>query len=107
MPFTRPEPLRGKHDFGDFACGDESLDLWLHRHARQAEAGRSARVFITTDGKAVVGYYALAAGQIDAAVATARATKGQPAGRPVPAVILTRLALDGRQPGGGGGRSAL
>jgi GNAT superfamily N-acetyltransferase len=107
MAYSRPEPLRGKHGFGAFNCGEESLDSWLQRYSRQAEAAGSARVFVTTDGTDVVGYYALAVGQVEAKHGTARLAKGQPRGKPVPVVILARLAVDQRHQGRGIGRSLL
>lgn len=107
MTYSRPEPLRGKHDVGAFGCGEESLDSWLHRYSRQAEAAGSARVFVTADGTDVVGYYALVVGQVEAEDGTARLVKGQPRGKPVPVVILARLAVDERHQGKGLGRSLL
>lgn len=107
MGYTAPEPLRGKHELGGFNCGEESLDSWLHRHSRQAEAAGSARAFVATDGMRVVGYYALVVGQIEPREGTARLLKGQPAGRSVPVVILARLAVDRRHQGQGLGRSLL
>lgn len=107
MAYSRPDPLRGKHDLGSFNCGEESLDGWLHRYSRHAEAAGSARVFVTTDGREVVGYYALAVGQVEAKDGTERLRKGQPGGRPIPVVILARLAVDQRHQGRGIGRSLL
>ncbi len=62
---------------------------------------------MTTDGKRVVGYYALAVGQVEPDAATERPLKGQPAKRPVPVVILARLAVDREHQGKGVGRSLL
>jgi predicted N-acetyltransferase YhbS len=107
MAFSAPEPLRGKHDFGDFSCGEDSLDVWLHRYSRHAEASRSARVYVTTDGRQVAGYYALTVGQVEHAEATARLLKGQPAEASVPIVLLGRLAVDRRHQHNGLGRSLL
>jgi GNAT superfamily N-acetyltransferase len=107
MAYSRPEPLRGKHDFGSFGCGEESLDSWLHRYSRHPEAAASARVFVTTDSTHVAGYYALAVGQVEPVDGTARLVKGQPQGKPVPVVILARLAVDERHQGQGLGRSLL
>ncbi len=108
MAYSRPEPLRGKHRLETFDCGDESLNMWLLRYSRHAEAVQSARVFVTTnDGEHVVGYYALVVGQVQAEAATARLLKGQPAGRPVPVVILARLAVDQRHQNREIGRSLL
>jgi len=110
MAYTTPEPLRGKYSVDGFESGEDSLDEWLTRYARMAEATGSARVFVTTeDGKQVVGYYALAAGQVLPADATVRLLKGQPRehSRPVPVVILARLAVDRRYQGQQLGRSLL
>jgi ribosomal protein S18 acetylase RimI-like enzyme len=107
MSYTQPEPLRGKHDFGDFSCEEEALDSWLHRHSRHAEAAGSARTFVTCDGSRVIGYYALAIGQVEPENATDRLLKGQPARRPVPVLVLARLAVDRRHKERGIGRSLL
>lgn len=107
MTYSRPEPLRGKHDLAGFCSGEDSLDNWLHRYSRHAEAAGSARVFVTSDGDRVVGYYALAVGQVEPSAATERLLKGQPAKRPVPVVILARLAVDHGHQGHGVGRSLL
>lgn len=58
-------------------------------------------------GETVVGYYALAVAQILPEDATARTLKGQPRARPVPAILLARLAVDRRRQGAGLGRSLL
>jgi predicted N-acetyltransferase YhbS len=55
----------------------------------------------------VVGYYALTAGEVEAADATTRLLKGQPAGRAVPVLVLARLAVDQGHQGRGVGRSLL
>lgn len=107
MGYSRPEPLRGKHDLGSFSCGEQSLDTWIHRYARHAEAVQSAKVYVTTDGSTVVGYYALAVGQVEPGEATPRLLKGQPVGQSVPVVILARLAVDRDHQGRGLGRSLL
>lgn len=108
MPFSAPERLRGKHSTDGFACGEESLDIWLERHARHAEEAGSARTFVSTeDGTRVAGYYALTVGEVGPSVATERLLKGQPTGKAVPVVVLARLAVDLRHQGTGLGRSLL
>ena len=109
MAYRRPEPLGSQHRLDQFECGEPALDEWLKRHARAAHASDSARVFVATleDGETVAGYYALAAAQVAPEEAIARATKGQPRSRPVPAVLLARLAVDRQHQGTGIGRSLL
>jgi GNAT superfamily N-acetyltransferase len=109
VAYGRPEPLGKHHRVDDFECGEPPLDEWLKRHARGAHALGSARVFVTTleDGETVVGYYALAAAQVAPDEATERALKGQPRTRPVPAILLARLAVDRKHQRAGLGRSLL
>jgi GNAT superfamily N-acetyltransferase len=107
MGYSRPQPLRGTHDFSEFVSGEVSLDSWLQRHARHAEAAGSARTFLTTDGKGVVGFYSLAIGQVQPSDAPDRLLKGQPSQRPVPVIVLARLAVDRKHQKRGVGRSLL
>ena len=109
MAYRPPAPLEKHHRLDDFDCGEPALNEWLTRHARGAHASGSARVFVTTleDGETVVGYYALAAAQVAPEAATERALKGQPRMRPVPAVLLARLAIDREHQRAGIGRSLL
>lgn len=109
MAYRRPEPLAKHHHFDDFRCGEPALDDWLQRHARASQASDSARVFVVTleVGDTVVGYYAIAAAQVAPEEATERALKGQPRARPVPAILLARLAVDQGHQGAGVGSSML
>jgi GNAT superfamily N-acetyltransferase len=109
VAYRAPEPLGKQHRVDDFDCGEPALDDWLKRHALGAQASGSARVFVTTldDEEAVVGYYALAAAQVAPEEATARALKGQPRARPIPAILLARLAVDRNHQRAGVGRSLL
>jgi predicted N-acetyltransferase YhbS len=98
VAYRPPEPLDDRHRLDDFDSGSQPLDDWLKRHARQAHASGSARVFVTVESDdedhAVIGYFGLAAAQVEASEATERSLKGQPKLRPVPAVLLARLAVD-------------
>jgi predicted N-acetyltransferase YhbS len=105
---SRPEPLRGKHETEGFECGERSLDLWIEKHARQAEASGSARVFVTTDdGRRVVGFYALAAAVVRPRDATRRLMRGQSKHQAVPAILIGRLAVVIDHQGERVGRSLL
>ena len=109
MGYSRPQPLEKWHRLDDFDCGDRALDDWLKKHARASHAAGAARVFVAAaeDGKIVVGYFALASAQVEASDATERVRKGLPAHRPIPAVLLARLAVDLRHQRSGLGTSLL
>lgn len=99
MPYRAPEPLGHDHDLAGFESGEPALDDWLGRHARSSHAAGAARVYVTTEADGphrVVGYYALCAAQLVPQNATERLMKGQPARRPVPVILLARLAVDRR-----------
>jgi predicted N-acetyltransferase YhbS len=109
LSYRPPEPLAKQHRLEDFRCAETALGEWVMRHARSAQAADSAKVFVTTldDAETVVGYYALAAAQVEPGDATERARKGQPSTRPVPAVLLARLAVHEDHQGAGLGQSLL
>lgn len=93
MAYSNPEPLGKAHDCEAFDCGEPALNDWLKRHALQAQRSHSARVFVTTDGERVVGYYAIASAHVQAEDASERVKKGMPR-HPIPVILLARLAVD-------------
>ena len=96
------------HEVADFACGEESLDRWLHRYAGQGERRDATRTFVATDKQgAVCGYYTLVAGQLEHVEATEAVRKGLSRHFPIPVAILARLAVDERSQGQGLGASLL
>lgn len=106
MNLRPPEPLDARHRLEGFASGQATLDLWLVRHARQAQASGSARTFVACDEDRVAGYYSLTVGQVDQADAPPRVSQGM--GRfPVPVVILARLAVARELQGQGIGAALL
>ena len=107
MTLSASQPLGAAHRLDGFHCGQPTLDDWLLRHARQANASGSARTFvIATDANEVVGYFALTVGQIDTLEAPERIRQGM--GRyPLPVVVLARLAVDQRSQGLGVGIGLL
>lgn len=107
MPYSRPEPLDKRHIRDDFTCGEPALDDWLKKHAAANHASDACRVFVTTDGDSIVGYYGLAGGAVAPADATSRLARGQPMHRPIPVVVLARLAVDLGHQGAGLGSSLL
>ncbi|MBI2773118.1 MAG: GNAT family N-acetyltransferase [Chloroflexi bacterium] len=110
MAYRQAELLRPDHQAAGFQCEEPALTEWLKRHALVAQASGSARVYVVTTETApttVVGSYALAAASVASEDATERALRGQPRERPVPAILLARLARDDRHRAAGLGASLL
>ncbi len=107
---TAPRPLAAHDALEEFDCGQPSLNDWLVRHARQAQASGSSRTFAALNsgkpGAAVVGYYSLTVGQVDTLEVTERIRKGM-GQYPIPIVLLARLAVDLRHQGKGIGPGLL
>lgn len=81
-----------RHEAYGFACGEESMDLWLREQAIAATARRTARTWVwTNEDDAIVGYYALAAHKVAREQVPNKIGRGGPA--EIPAVLLARLAL--------------
>lgn len=106
MSLSGPAALNPGHRLEHFDCGNVSLNIWLQRHARQAQASGSAQTFVIADDKRVAGYYSLTVGQIDTLDAPGRIRKGM-GQYPIPVVILARLAVSARYQGQGLGYGML
>lgn len=93
--YTSPELLTRAHDVADFDCGSVALSEWLKKYALAAQNSGSSRVYVTcvSGSEQVVGYYALAAGEVAHESASPRMTQG-PGKYPVPVIVLTRLGVD-------------
>lgn len=102
----RVEPLGAGHDLDAFACGNDELDQWLKRHARDA-AGQGTRTYVLIEetSGAIVGYFALAPHLVEREQAPPRIGRGAP--RRIPAILLAKLALDERLQGKGLGGELL
>lgn len=106
MSLRGPEPLAAPHRLEGFDCGKPSLNDWLLRHARQAQASGSAKTFVVADDDRVAGYFSLTVGQVDTLEAPERIRKGM-GQYPVPVVILARLAVSLQDQGRGIGFGML
>ncbi len=106
MSLTAPQALGASHSLEEFDCGKPSLDDWLTRHARQAQASGSAKTYVVADGVRVAGYYSLTVGQIDTLEAPDRVRRGM-GGYPIPVVILARMAVTRQDQGRGIGVGML
>lgn len=97
-----------RHDAAEFSCGHDTLDRWLSRYAGQGERRDATRSFVTTaDGRTVIGYYTVVAGQLEHREATATTRRGLSRHFPIPVAVLARLAVDRRHQGQGLGAALL
>lgn len=103
---SSPRPLGVQDRLESFDCGNPSLNEWLLRHARQAQASGSAKTFVVTDDQRIAGYFSLTVGQVDTLDAPERIRKGM-GQYPIPVVILARLAVDRNYQGHGIGVGLL
>lgn len=101
------EKLTKSHDLSQFNSGKESLDDWLKKYAWTSQAANTAKTYVVHRDNIVVGYYSLAAGNIDVDRATGRMAKGQPKMRPIPVILLARLAVNVNEKGKGLGKALL
>lgn len=101
MEFYRPTLLDpDKHQREGFACGDPSLDEWLHRYAGQNRRGNTAAVWVIADsGYRIACYATLSMTAVERAASPPALAKGAPTR--VPALLVGRLATDGRLAGWG------
>ncbi|MCO7643536.1 GNAT family N-acetyltransferase, partial [Pseudomonas sp. S 311-6] len=108
MSLTAPQALDASHILDEFDCSKDSMNEWLTRHARQAQASGSAKTYVVAHNQdpRVVGYYSLTVGQIDTLEAPARVRRGM-GSYPIPVVILARLAVSRQLHGQGLGIGLL
>jgi GNAT superfamily N-acetyltransferase len=86
------EKLNSGYDLQPFDCGQEDLNHWFRKFALQGQATNSSQTYLGLDGGQIVGFYSLAAGQIEISEAPTRLLKGI-ARQPVPVMLLARLAV--------------
>jgi GNAT superfamily N-acetyltransferase len=85
--------LTGADAVEEFECGQPALNQFLQRFALASQQAHSAQTYVCCYQAKVIGYYSLAVGSVVAAAASPRVMKGMPQ-RPVPVMILGRLAVD-------------
>ena len=98
------EPLARQPRDG-FRCGNQVLDEWLHKYARQNERRDFSRTYLALEEDEVLGYVSIAAGSIGRQLAPAEVGRNAP--EFIPVVIVTRLAVDARAQGTGLGKLLL
>lgn len=102
-----PAPLTEQHNLDDFDSGEAVLDDWLRRRALANMAIAASRTYVVcaVGGRGVIGFYALAMGQILNQAASGAMRRNMP--RQIPVVILGRLAIDRNWQGQGLGAAML
>lgn len=106
--YLRPRLLGPLDEVASFSCASDEQTSWCRRHARQAHASGSARVFVVTEpaSDVVVAYYAWTMASVSPAALPERARRG--AGRyPQPFALLARLGVDRGHEGRGLGAGLL
>lgn len=101
---TRIEPLASGHDRKSFRCGEESLDTFLHRFARQnMERGVGVTyVAVGDDAPArILGYYTLSSSAIARQTVPEAGESAKLPRYPVPSALIARLAVESNAQGRG------
>ncbi|HNB42568.1 MAG TPA: GNAT family N-acetyltransferase [Burkholderiaceae bacterium] len=95
-------PLQSHHDTESFSCGDQVLDDWFRRTAKQHIRKGISRSFVAVDAdmpNRVLGFYSLTAGEAETGSLPAALAKKLP--RKIPIVLLGRLAVSTQAQGNG------
>jgi predicted N-acetyltransferase YhbS len=92
MPLSAPALLTADHDVSQFDCQHPSLTDWLKKRALANNQQRGSRTHVVCDGNRVVGFHALAAGSVEHEASPKSLTRNMP--KPIPAIVLGRLAVD-------------
>lgn len=103
--YTRPRPINADDDTSTFDSGESSLDEYLRSRALANHLQGASRCFVTCRDNHVVGYYALSSASINHHSTTERVRRNMP--DPVPVILLSRLAVDCKEQGGGLGKHLL
>lgn len=105
MALSSPVPIAPEHDVSQFTCQHADLTEWLQKRALNNGKQMASQTRVVCDDLRVVGYYALAAGSLAHDIAAKQLTRNMP--KPIPAVVLGRLAVDSNYQGQGIGAGLL
>ena len=89
---SAPVLLATDHQFDDFSCYVDSLDVWLKKRAYPNQLSGASRTYVVLASNRVVGYYSLASGALALNDAPSQFRRNMP--DPIPVAILGRLAVD-------------
>lgn len=100
------EPLNASHSRSDFLCGEDSLDNYIQKQARQDVKRRISRVFIAREldkPNTIVAFYTLSTLSIELGHLPQSLARSLPR-HPIPAALIGRLAVSQHAQGEGVGR---
>ena len=103
--YTTPRALAADDDVSHFECGEADLDDYLRTRALRNHADGASRCYVTLRDERVVGYYALATTSVLRRETAGKVRRNMP--DPIPALLLTRLAVDRKEQGNNLGASLL
>jgi len=101
--------LGSHHRRREFSCGEQSLDEYIRRYARQDAKRNVSKVFVASppdDPGKILGYYTISAGSVQTPQLPMGVQKRLPK-YPVPVALLGRLAISREHQGGGLGKILL
>jgi GNAT superfamily N-acetyltransferase len=105
VTLTPPQPIGPDHDWSLFDSGRPVLDDWLKQRAARNESSGASHTYVVCDEARIVGYYCLATGSVEIALAPGRVRRNMP--DPIPIMLMGRLAIDRTRQGEGIGRALL
>ena len=90
------EPLNKDHDRNSFDCGNNDLNNFLKKTARQAADKNLSRTFVLTDGKTnkIYGFVSVTPCSVNAEDIPERHRKNYPPQHGIPAIRLARMGVD-------------
>ena len=89
--FKRTVELNSEHELGDFDCGVAELNTWLRNSAIKNQRNNTSRTFVLANDAKVIGFYSLAAANIERELLPNNKQRNSP--RDVPLISLGRLAV--------------
>jgi GNAT superfamily N-acetyltransferase len=90
-------PIAKQMSREDFDCGKEKLNLYLRQSARQHHEKGISKTFVALpepESTIIAGYYSVCMAQIEFLSMPTPQQKGIPREYPIPAMRITRLAVD-------------
>ncbi len=110
LPDWREEPISRAHDRKSFDCGEQALNEFLSRYARQAHESGASKTYVAVEsanGSTVLGFYSLSPAQIDFNLAPEEARPAGGGRHPIGGFRLGRLAVSKAAQGRGLGGALL